>query len=771
MNFMQSYRTGAILAASTFLLTACMGTMTGTSSMPEAGMQTSSEVAAGVRPLQSEPKIYPLTARSDTVDDYHGKKVADPYRWLEALDSPATRKWVEEQNAVSQPQLEAIPQRPWIKKRLAELWNYERYDVPEKYGSRYFYLRNDGKQNQSVLYVADTIDAEGRVLFDPNAVREDATIALSGVTPTPDGNVLGYALSDGGTDWQVWHFRSVKDGKDLPDTLRHTKFWGISWLRDGSGLYYSRYPLKPDGTADGSKQPAIYFHKMGDSQDKDQLVYQVTDHPTRVPAGEVTEDGRYLLITLFDGYERNAMYILDLKQAGSKVRPLFDQWDALYTFLGSRDHELYFHTTKDAPRGRVIAVDARNPAPASWRSVVAETDMALDVAETGYIGGRIIATYVKDARSIARLYERSGKLVGEVPLPGLGTIRGFGGKGKDPETFFAYTDYLKPAQIFRYDASKNNASVWRTPRIAASTDQYVTEQVFYTSKDGTRIPMFITHRRDMQRDGNQPVLLYGYGGFNVSMTPVFRPSVLVWLEMGGVYAEANLRGGGEYGEAWHQAGTRSKKQNVFDDFIAAAEYLINERYTRPSKLAIHGRSNGGLLTAAVLVQRPDLFGAALPAVGVLDMLRYHTASANARQWSSDYGLSENAEDFGALLAYSPVHNVKEGKCYPPTLITTADHDDRVVPWHSYKFAAALQHAQECSNPVLIRVETRAGHGAGKPIWMQIEDFADQWAFLAQHLGMQISRSPTQPRDDSVAVAGHMPTHEERIAKAGDRDAS
>ncbi|HEV7716823.1 MAG TPA: prolyl oligopeptidase family serine peptidase, partial [Steroidobacteraceae bacterium] len=397
--------------------------------------------------------------------------------------------------------------------------------------------------------------------------------------------------------------------------------------------------------------------------------------------------------------------------------------------------ELYFQTTNHAKQGRIIAVDAKHPEPAAWRSVVPESDIALDTA--AFVAGRVIARYVKDAHGLVRLYETDGRLVGEVPLPGMGTVDGFAGESRDTETFFSYTDYVTPTAIYHYDPRANKATAWRKPHIPASTDAYVTEQVFYKSKDGTQIPMSITHRRDMPKDGKQPTLLYGYGGFNVAATPLFRPQVLVWLDMGGVFAEANIRGGGEYGEAWHVAGTLSHKQNVFDDFIAAAEYLIREGYTQPKKLAIHGRSNGGLLAAATLVQRPDLFGAALPAVGVLDMLRYHTASANARQWSSDYGLSENAEDFKAQYAYSPVHNVKPGTCYPPTLITTADHDDRVVPWNSYKFAATLQRAQSCANPVLIRVETRAGHGSGKPIWMQVEDFADQWAFLAYALNIPV----------------------------------
>ena len=724
-------------AGAVCLLAACGGATPGTSLAPGSGMETSGGITASAPAAHDEPLTYPATKRVDVVDDYHGTKVADPYRWLEALDSEETRAWVEAQNRFAQPRLESIPHRQWIRERLTQLWNYERYDVPLKRGGRYFYLRNDGRQNQYVLYVADTVDAPGRVLFDPNTVREDATVAISDYSPSPDGKIVAYATSDGGTDWQIWKFRRADDGTELPDTLRNTKFWGVSWARDGSGVYYSLYPARPDGSGDDAAQPAIHFHRLGDAQEKDRLVYAVTDHPTRVPSGTVTEDGRYLIITLFDGYDRNGVNILDLRDPNAKVRPLFAEWDALYIFIGSKGDELYFQTTNGAPRGRVIAVDARRPEPAAWRTIVPQSDLAIE--ESSYVGGRIVVRYVQDAHSAVRLFETGGRLAGEVQLPGLGTVTGFHGEGNDPETFFSYTDYVTPPQILRIDVQRNAVTPWRTPRVPASTDVYVTEQVFYTSRDGTRVPMFITRRKDAPRDGNQPTLLYGYGGFNVSLTPVFRPSVLVWLEMGGIYAEANLRGGGEYGEEWHQAGTLTRKQNVFDDFIAAAEYLIRERYTRTGKLGIHGRSNGGLLVGAALTQRPDLFGAALPAVGVLDMLRYHTASANARQWSSDYGLSENPEHFKAQYAYSPYHNVKKGTCYPPTLITTADRDDRVVPWHSYKFAAALQEAQGCANPILIRVETRAGHGAGKPVWMQIEDFADQWAFLAKWLEMPMPR--------------------------------
>jgi prolyl oligopeptidase len=730
-----------IFTCVTLALGACAGiTLEGARPMPGNGpngtpLSSSSEVAVGLNPAPEHAPVYPLTLRVQVSDNYHGVAVADPYRWLEDVDSEKTRQWVESQNRVSQPRLETIPHRAWVKQRLTALWNYERFNVPVKEGGHYFFLHNDGTQNQSALFVSDSLGSPGRLLFDPNTVREDATVSLSDFTPSHKGDVLAYALSDGGTDWQIWKFRCVSDGVDFSDTLRFTKFWGVSWAHDGSGVYYSRYPALPNGKGDDAGRPAVYFHRLGEPQDRDRLIYAVTDHPTRIPAARVTEDGHYLVITLFDGYERNGVNVLDLHRPDAAVKPIFFAWDGLYTFIGSHEDQLFFQTTKGAPQRRVIAVNPQQPASTSWPTIVPEQDSALE--EAVYVGGRIVAKYVQDAHSVVSVFERDGRPVGQVTLPGLGEVAGFGGEGNDPETFFSYTDYLTPTRIYRYDVGTNSASIWRTPAFAASTDAYITEQVFYRSKDGTRIPMFITHRRDMPRDGNQPVLLYGYGGFDVSLTPQFRPSVLAWLEMGGVYAEANLRGGGEYGEPWHKAGTLTNKQNVFDDFIAAAEFLINERFTRSHRLAIHGRSNGGLLVGAVLTQRPELFGAALPSVGVLDMLRYHTASANARQWSSDYGLSENAEQFPALYAYSPYHNVKKGKCYPPTLVTTADHDDRVVPWHSFKFAAALQAVQLCSNPILLRVETRAGHGAGKPVSMQIEDFADQWAFAAQALEMPV----------------------------------
>jgi prolyl oligopeptidase len=691
-------------------------------------------------PTVNPPKLqYPQIARGEVVDEYHGVRVPDPYRGFEDANAQTTRDWVAAENALAQPYLERLPQRAWLGERLKQLWTYERFGVPERQGHNYFYLRNDGTQDQSVLYVAPGLDAPPRVLMDPNGKREDATIALTQFVPSPNGEILAYALSDGGSDWNIWHFRRVADGVDLPVALKFSKFYAVSWARDNSGVYYSRYPLKAGESAetaergDDGGRPDVYFHKLEDAQSMDRLVYQVTGDQRYVPTGHVTEDGRYLIINLAYGYEANAVLVKDLRKKDAKPKDLLAAWDALYEFLGSSGDELYFFTTNAAPRGRVIAVNANNPAPGAWRTVVPQDELAIITAN--YVGGRFVVEYSRDACSAVRLYEASGALAGEVKLPGLGTIKGLQGSGTDPETFFSYTDFLTPTRVLRLDVARNSVSDFRTPKVSADFTPFVTEQVFYASKDGTRVPMFVTRRKDAPRDGNQPVVLYGYGGFNLIMSPGFNPAIQSWIEMGGIYAVANIRGGGEYGEEWHRAGTRLKKQNVFDDFIAAAEFLIREKYTNPKRLAIRGGSNGGTLVGAVMTQRPELFGAALPAVGVLDMLRYHTASANARQWSTDFGISEDAEEFKALRAYSPLHSLKAGVCYPPTLVTTADHDDRVVPWHSFKFAAELQRVQACDNPVMIRVETRAGHGAGKPVWMQIEDIADQFGFVASALGV------------------------------------
>ena len=688
------------------------------------------------------PVTYPTTPRSGQVDTYHGVEVADPYRWLEDVDSAAVKGWVEAQNAVSMPWLERIPARVRIIERLRALWDYDQYGypwladkarVPVRKGGRYFYVEKRGLQDQGVLYWSTSPDAAPRVLIDPNLFSADATVSLGDFVVSPDGRLVAYALSDGGTDWKTWRVREVDSGRDLPDLLDRTKFTRPSWLPDSRSFYYARYPAKPDGGGDDQKQVRVYHHRLGAAQEDDALAYAITDHPRRNPEALVSDDGHWLVLTIFDGYEANAIYLQDLSRPGAPVVRLLDAWDGLYDFLGNDGEVLYFKTTQGAPRGRVVAIRASAPTVADWREVVPERAERLDSASL--VGHHVVAAYLRDARSVVRVHRLDGSLRNELALPGLGTVYGFPDDIASGETFFAYTDYLAPLALYRYDLARDEVALFRKPAVAFDPAPYVTEQVFYPGRDGTRVPMFITRRRDLELNGTNAVLLYGYGGFDVSLTPGFSPGVAGWLELGGVFAVANLRGGGEYGEAWHEAGTRLAKQNVFDDFIAAGEWLVRERYTSPAKLAVMGGSNGGLLVGAVLVQRPDLFGAALPDVGVLDMMRYHTHCANAYQWSSDYGTVEDAAQFRALRAYSPVHNVKAGVCYPPTLVTTGDHDDRVVPWHSYKFAAALQHAQACDNPVLIRVETRAGHGAGKPTWMQVENLADKWAFLVRHLGM------------------------------------
>jgi prolyl oligopeptidase len=690
---------------------------------------------------------YPAIAASSQVDVYHGVRVPDPYRPLESLGDPTTKRWVDAQNALSQPMLESIPVRAKIKQRLTELWNYERYDVPVKRGGRYFYLRNDGLQDLSVLYVADTLagtanakangkaGGKDRALLDPNQMSKDATVALGEFVPSPDGKLLAYSLSDGGTDWRTWHVRDVATGKDLPDVLKFIKFRDVAWTIDSKALYYSRYPQRPDGSGDDLKQMSVYFHRLGATV-ADSQVFAVTDHPTRYPFPQVTDDGHYLILGVYDGSQSTGIYYQRLDAQGVATGPvvrLLNTFDAEYHFIASIGDVFYVHTNAGSPNARLMAADVSKQ-PVVWHDVVAEKEFAMiDVA---IIGKRVVAQYLKDAHSLVSVSDLDGRPLYDVALPGLGQALGFAGEVDDPETFFGYTDFVTPLSISALDSATGKIELFRKPKLAADVTAYVTEQVFYRSKDGTRVPMFITRKRDFVKNGSAPTMLYGYGGFNIPQQPGFSVPVLVWLEMGGVYAQANLRGGSEYGEAWHEAGTRSHKQNVFDDFIAAAEYLIKEKYTSTPKLAIRGRSNGGLLVGAALTQRPDLFGATLPAVGVLDMLRYQTASANARQWSTDYGLSDDANDFKAQYAYSPLHNIKAGTCFPPTLVTTADRDDRVVPWHSYKFAASLQKAQACSNPVLLRVETRAGHGAGKPVWMQVEDFADQWAFVSQALHME-----------------------------------
>ncbi len=680
---------------------------------------------------------YPAVMRGNTVDNYHGTKVPDPYRSLEDTASASTQAFIEAQNAFSQPRLEAIPARAQIKQRLTELWNYERYGVPVKHGDRYFYMRNDGLQDQSVIYVATTPDdAAPRVLLDPNGLSADNTIAVGEMVPSPDGRWLAYSLSDG-SDWRTWRIREVATGADLPDTLRYIKFREVAWTADSKTLYYARYPLRLDGSGDDSKQMSVYRHALRSAQTDDVQVYAITDHPTRYPYPEVSEDGRYLIFNVFDGSQSSGIHYQRLDEAGMPSGPvvkLLNNFDARYQFIGEIDDVFYVLTTAGAAKGQIVALTGASVDIGGARKVIGPREFAL--VDARIAGRRIVTQYLQNAYSALRISSLDGTTLFNVTLPGFGQVEDMSAGIDDDQVFFSYSDFLTPTSINTVDVRTGKTEVLRSPRLPnAQPRDYLTEQVFYTSRDNTRVSMFVTRKKGFVKNAQAPLMLYGYGGFGIAQQPSFSVPVMVWLEMGGAYAVANLRGGSEYGEDWHQGGTKLMKQRVFEDFIYAAQYLIERQYTTPARLAIRGRSNGGLLIGAVITQRPELFAAALPTVGVLDMLRYQTASANARQWSSDYGLSENEQEFAALYSYSPVHRVERGKCYPPTLITTGQRDDRVVPWHSYKFAAALQYGQGCANPILLRVETSGGHRDGKPVRLQIEDFADQLAFAAQALGM------------------------------------
>ena len=688
---------------------------------------------------------YPPTAKSDQVDDYHGTRIADPYRWLEDVDSPQTAAWVEAQNALTFSYLAGIPERPAIKDRLTKLWDYPKYGVPFREGDRTFWFENSGLQNQSVLYVRDNRKAKPRILLDPNTLSSDGTVALSGVEVSDNGRLLAYAVSASGSDWQEFRVRDIETAEDLSDTLKWIKFSGMSWTKDNKGFFYSRYDEPVGDALTGvNKFQKLYYHRIGEPQSKDVLVYERPDEPDWGFDGRVTDDGQYLIISVWQGTEqKNRVYFIDLARPKSPtinapVVKLLDEFDASYTFIDNRGSYFYFQTNKDAPRERVVAIDNHAGRRAAWRTIIAEAkDPLISVSR---IGDRFVASYLTDARSSIRLYGLSGQVVGEVELPGLGTVSGIAGDRDDNDFHYAFTSYLYPTSVFRYELKNGRNELWRAPELDFDVSKYETKQVFYTSKDGTRVPMFITHRKGMALDGTNPTMLYAYGGFNIPMTPAFAPANLVWLEMGGVYAVANLRGGGEYGTEWHEAGTKERKQNVFDDFIAAAEYLVQEKYTSPSKLAIRGGSNGGLLVGAVMTQRPELFGVALPAVGVMDMLRFHKFTIGWG-WVSDYGSSDDPVAFEYLKAYSPLHNLKPGTHYPATLVTTADHDDRVVPGHSFKFAAALQEAQGGPAPTLIRIDVKAGHGAGKPTTKQIEEWADLFAFTWKNLGMTSAATP------------------------------
>lgn len=673
---------------------------------------------------------YPASRKDSVIDDYHGVKVEDPYRWLEDDNSEETKAWVKAQNKVTFDYLQAIPQRETLRARLEKVWNYERMGLPYEYGGRWFFTRNSGLQNQSVLYVTDSLDAEPRVLLDPNTLSADGTTSLTETAPSEDGKRLVYGISKGGSDWQEFHVKDVDTGTDLPDVLEWIKFSGASWAKDGSGFYYSRYPQPKEGAAltEMNKNQRVYFHRLGTPQSEDPLIYERPDHSDWGLSASVTDDGGYLIINVSKGTDpKKLVFYKDLTAPNAPVVELLNDFDAAYEFIDNVGPVFYFHTDLDASNYRVISIDITSPERKNWKEIISESVDKLDNVSS--VGGQLFCEYLQNAHSVMKSFDLDGKLRREIKLPGLGTIGGFNGRRRDKETFYLYTSFTSPGAIYRYDVTSGKSTLYREPKVDFDSSAYETTQVFVPGKDSTRVPMFIVHRKGIKLDGSNPCLLYGYGGFNVSLTPGFSISRAVWLEMGGVFAMANLRGGGEYGEDWHQAGTKLNKQNVFNDFIACAEWLQKEGYTSSSKLAIQGGSNGGLLVGACITQRPELFAAALPAVGVMDMLRFHQFTIGWA-WKSDYGSSDNPSEFKALHAYSPLHRLAPGIRYPATLVTTGDHDDRVVPAHSFKFAARLQECQTKDGPpVLIRIQTSAGHGAGTALTKVIEESADQWAFL------------------------------------------
>jgi prolyl oligopeptidase len=689
---------------------------------------------------QEKKLIYPETKQGDVVDDYFGTKVPDPYRWLEddVRTSKAVADWVAAENKVTNQFLEAIPERAAINKRITDLWNFERYSAPSLHGGKYFFSKNDGLQNQSVLYVSDTLDGVPRMLLDPNTLSKDGTVALAGFVVSDDAKYAAYGLAEAGSDWNTWKVLDIATGKTLGDELKWVKFSGASWTKDGKGFYYSRFP-EPDKAAAFQSlnvNQTLYYHRLGTPQAEDKLVFAEPDHPAWNVGGQVTDDGKYLLISIGDGTTSDKVRLAykDLTDPAAKVIDLVANHDNKFSLIDNDGTTFYFATDYKAKKNQIVAIDLKNPAPANWKTVIAETKDTLQGANL--LGDQFFTIYLQDAKTAVKVYGLTGQFVRDVGLPGIGTAAGFGGKRTDAETFYSFSSFNTPPSTYRYDLKTAQTRLLKQPKVKFDPHQYEVKQVFYTSKDGTKIPMFITHKKGLKLDGQNPCLLYGYGGFDISLTPGFSVSRLQWMEMGGVLAVANLRGGGEYGEAWHRAGTKAKKQNVFDDFIAAAEYLIKEKYTSTPKLAIQGGSNGGLLIGAVMCQRPDLFGACLPAVGVMDMLRFQKFTAG-RFWTDDYGSSDNKEDFEALIKYSPYHNLKPGVKYPATLVTTADHDDRVVPGHSFKFIARLQYCQAGTAPVLARIETKAGHGAGKPTSKMIEEVSDQWAFLVKELHVKM----------------------------------
>ena len=692
--------------------------------------------------LSAKPPVmtYPTTKKVDQTDNYHGTQVADPYRWLEndVRESKEVAKWVEDENKVTAAFIKEIPERKKIHQMVTELWDHEKLGRPFKAGGRYYFYKNDGLQNQYVLYMQKSLEAEPKILIDPNTWSKDGTVAMSGTAFSDDGKYLAYGIQKSGSDWRTWKVLEIATGKVLDDELNWSKSRAVSWSGDSKGFYYPRFdePKEGEDFQSLNLNQKLYFHQIGTKQAADKLIYKRDDHPKWAFSPDVSEDGRWLIITVWKGTAHKYRVIYqDLKDQKSKPVILIDHFKDEYVFIGNDDKTFYFKTDLNAPNKRVIAIDIENPAPEKFREIIPEGKEAM--TSVGMTNEMFVVGTLKDATTQIQMYKTDGTFVREVKFPGIGSASGFGGKRTDSETFYSFSSFTTPSRSYRYDMNTGESKLLRETKLANfDPDQFEVKQVFYKSKDGTRIPMFIAHKKGLKLDGNNPTLLYAYGGFNISLTPHFSVSRLAWMKMGGVYAVANLRGGGEYGEDWHQAGMKEKKQNVFDDFISAAQWLIDNKYTQTKKLAIQGGSNGGLLVGAVMVQRPDLFGACLPAVGVMDMLRFQKFTAG-RYWVDEYGSSDVAKEFQTLHAYSPYHNLKSGTKYPATLVTTADTDDRVVPGHSFKFAARLQETHSGSAPVLIRIETKAGHGSGKPATKAIDEIADLWAFLVKALEMKM----------------------------------
>lgn len=682
---------------------------------------------------QQQKFTYPVTAKQDQVDDYFGTQVADPYRWLEDDTSAQTAEWVKAQNEVTFAFLEQIPYRQKIQERLTKIWDYPKVSAPYKEGGRYYFARNNGLQNQFVQFSKETLDGEERMVLDPNTFSEDGTVSLTNFSPSEDGKYIGYGISRGGSDWNEFFVMNAGDLQKLDDHLKWIKFSGISWY--GEGFFYNRYPEPGKGAelSGMNTNSKVYYHKIGNKQEDDQLIYEDPANPEWGFGAYVSEDKELLFLFVTESTKGNKLYYRKVTDTGKPFIKLVDYFDYDYSPLAHKEGLVYIMTDEGAPKYQVIAIDLKNPAKENWKTIIPENENVL--TGVSVVGGRLIATYMKDAHDVVQIFDMEGAYLHDLDMPILGSIGGFNGKMEDTETFYTVTSFTTPATIYKYDIVNNTSEEYNRSAIDFDPGLYEVNQVFYTSKDGTKVPMFLVHKKGLKMDGQNPALLYGYGGFNVSITPMFSMSRLILLENGFVVAIANLRGGGEYGEEWHQAGTKMNKQNVFDDFIAAAEYLISNKYTSPKKLAIQGGSNGGLLVGAVINQRPDLFGVALPAVGVMDMLRYHKFTIG-KYWASDYGTSEDSQEmFEYLYKYSPLHAIKSGVEYPAVLVTTADHDDRVVPAHSFKYIATLQEHYQGKNPVMVRIETKAGHGGGKPTAMIIEEYSDLWAFTMKSLGV------------------------------------